>query len=183
MLDVRNQSNVSRLIKTAQDAANQTSVKKTENLCYMARLWVDAGDVTTAVKTIDRIDPATATDAAHICIARAKREIAAAQEISRAPRPSPQSTADTKPPIRPVVTVSDWTHELDGKLYNSVGWLISTDKAPLSTEPFLDLAGHLRSLPPSDSPQNVFKPLYETAVQLVREQNNIQRLLKRQASR
>ena len=102
----------------------------------------------------------------------------------RAPHPSPQSTADTKPPIQPVVNVSDWLYELDGKVYTSDGRsLISTNKALLSTEPFLDLAGYLKSLPSSDKPQNVFHSLHETAAELVGGQVVIQGMLKRQAMR
>jgi tetratricopeptide (TPR) repeat protein len=182
VLEVRNQSNVSRLIKTVQDAANQTSADKSENLCFVARLWVKAGDILEAVKIVDRIQAADFSDA-DVCKARAKREIAAAQEISNAPHPSPQSTANTNPPIQRVVNVSDWLYELDGKLYTSSGSLISTNKARLSTEPFLDLAGYLKSLPPSDKPQNIFHSLYETAAELVGEQVVIQGLLKRQATR
>jgi hypothetical protein len=185
VLEVRNQSNVSRFLKTVQAAANQTSVNKSENLCLVARLWVKAGDITAAVNIIDRIDPdfGAATDA-YICKQRAKREIAAAQEISNAPHPGPQSTADTKPPIRPVVAVADWTHKLDG-IRVAVGGAVFRDSTPalLGTEPFLDLAGYLKSLPPSDKPQNVFHSLHETAAELVGRQVVIQGMLKWQATR
>jgi tetratricopeptide (TPR) repeat protein len=183
VLEVRNQSNLLRLIKTVQDAANQTSVNKSENLCFVARLWVKVGNISEAVKIVDRIQAADFSDA-DVCKARAKREIAAAQEISNAPHPGPQSTADTKPPIQPVVTVADWTHELDG-ITVFLGGAVLRDSTPalLSTEPFLDLAGYLKSLPPSDKPQNVFHSLHETAAELVGGQVVIQGMLKRQATR
>jgi tetratricopeptide (TPR) repeat protein len=50
VLDVRNQSNVSRLIKAVQDAASQSSgSKKRDGLWDVAELWAKAGDITSAL--------------------------------------------------------------------------------------------------------------------------------------
>ena len=48
-LDVRNQSNVSRLIKTAQDAAHQISHQE---MWKVARLWAEFGDMNAALNTV-----------------------------------------------------------------------------------------------------------------------------------
>jgi hypothetical protein len=53
----------------------------------------------------------------------------------------------------------------------------------LNADPFLDLAGYLKTLPPSDDPQKVFNALYEPAAKLVKAQNVIDQMLKQQAGK
>ena len=56
VLDVRNQSNVSRLIKSAQDAVNQMPVdRRDSHLSIVAWLWGRSGDVNAALNAIDFI--------------------------------------------------------------------------------------------------------------------------------
>ena len=57
-LDVKGQSNVSRLIKSVQDAASQARDDQEFYLGQVAGLWAEAGDMATATKTIDRIQAA-----------------------------------------------------------------------------------------------------------------------------
>jgi hypothetical protein len=57
VLDVRNQSNVSRLIKTVQAAAIQRSgYKKRDGLWAVGELWAKTGDIAAALKTADLND-------------------------------------------------------------------------------------------------------------------------------
>ena len=53
----------------------------------------------------------------------------------------------------------------------------------MNADLFLDLAGYLKSLPPSDDPQKVFKALHDTAERLVKAQNVIDQMLKQQAGK
>ena len=56
VLNVRNQSNVSRLIKAVQDAASQASGDdKDLALVYVAELWAKAGDIAVALKTAELV--------------------------------------------------------------------------------------------------------------------------------
>jgi hypothetical protein len=57
VLEVRNQSNVSRLIKSMQDAARhmRETVGGSENLPDIAKLWAEAGDIPVALKTADLV--------------------------------------------------------------------------------------------------------------------------------
>ena len=130
VLDVKNQSNVSRLIKTVQDAANQKSAHKSENLCLVARLWVKAGNIPEAVKIVDRMQHPV-PDSAVLCIARAKREIAKAQEPPEAPSPDRKSTVGVKATKGEIEWLFEqggfaWLTKLDGNSYNHSGWIIGT---------------------------------------------------------
>jgi len=53
----------------------------------------------------------------------------------------------------------------------------------LKTEPFLDLAAHLNSLPPSDVPIEVYDGLSSTAKTLLDAHRIIDRMLKQQTAR
>jgi tetratricopeptide (TPR) repeat protein len=50
-LQIKNHGNINRLIKTAQDAASQTGNQSC--LDAVARLWLEAGDLPAALKTVD----------------------------------------------------------------------------------------------------------------------------------
>ena len=54
VLDVKNQSNISQLIKSVEGAANQIS-DNAPKLANVAALWAEVGDITAALKTADRI--------------------------------------------------------------------------------------------------------------------------------
>jgi len=53
VLDVRNQSNISRLIKSVQEAAGQIPGNMVSNLADVAALWAKAGDIVAAMKVAD----------------------------------------------------------------------------------------------------------------------------------
>jgi tetratricopeptide (TPR) repeat protein len=64
VLDVKSQSNVSRLIKTAQDAASQLSGdKKRDGLWSVGELWARAGDITAALNTAGLVGSGDRSDA------------------------------------------------------------------------------------------------------------------------
>ena len=78
VLDVKNQSNVSRLIKTVQDAAGGSYI----GLRVVAGLWAEAGDIPAALKTADLIQDAQYKSYARNDIAKiqaARGDIAGAQ--------------------------------------------------------------------------------------------------------
>ena len=52
VLDAKSQSNLSRLIESAQDAANYTTLYKNENFADVAGLWAGTGDMTIALKIV-----------------------------------------------------------------------------------------------------------------------------------
>jgi hypothetical protein len=137
---------------------------------YIAIAQAESGDIAGAQKTADLLEGAYLKDVqAEIAKAQAKAG------ITNAPSSTRQSTSDTKPPIQPVITVSDWLKKLD-----------DDDKGngcPLNTEPFLDLAGYLKSLPRTDDPQKIFESLHETAKKIVTAQNVITGMLKQQVKR
>ena len=78
VLQVRNQSNLSRFLKTVQDAAGGSSV----GLRVVASLWAEAGDIPTALKTANLIQDAQYKSNARNDIAKiqaARGDIAGAQ--------------------------------------------------------------------------------------------------------
>jgi tetratricopeptide (TPR) repeat protein len=127
-----------------------------------------SGDIAGAQKTIDRMSASGNKERGQLAINRIQAEVGA-PKIPLASRP-PSSSAQL--PVKPVTTVSDWLKNLDDS--NGYGY------CPLNTEPFLDLAGYLKSLPQSDDPEEVFHSLYGTAAKLVKAQNVIQKMLKQQ---
>lgn len=112
------------------------------------------------------------------------KDIAKAKELAKAGLPYPSlyagssirpSKLDTQSQKPPVIKVSDWLDKLDeGRIYV---------KCPLNTGPFLDLAYHLKSLPPSNHPYNVFMSLRETAETIVNAQIVIQQMLKQKGQK
>jgi tetratricopeptide (TPR) repeat protein len=72
-------------------------------------------------------------------------------------------------PIVPPVAVSEWIYMLD--------------YSPVNSEPFLDLRGYLKSLPPSNNPQKVFNDLIAAVNIIIAAQNDIHRMLRQQAIR
>jgi hypothetical protein len=135
----------------------------------IALTQIKAGDIAGAQATANTIQNASWKTSAQSAIAQAQ----AKNGITNAPHSTRQSTSDIPPPIQPVITASDWLKKLDDDN--------KSNDCPLNTEPFLDLAGYLKTLPPSDNPQNVFESLRETAEKIVSAQNVITGMLKQQA--
>ena len=88
------------------------------------------------------------------------------------------------------IAVSDWIETLDEEdktgiyPYGRVIPLIPYHRViPLNSEPFLDLRGYLKSLPPSNNPQKVFNDLIAAVNKIIAAQNDIHRMLKQQAIR
>jgi tetratricopeptide (TPR) repeat protein len=165
ILYIRSQSNTSRLIKQVQDAANQTPNYRTPHLLDVVVLWAKAGDIAQALKTADLVqddrnngpykgiaqfyiaeaqskngDIAGAQKTANLIQdegwkGRAQKAMAEAQArvgITDAPNSPRQSTSATKTDSQPDIRVHNWLYKRDDIL---------------NTEPFLDLAGYLKSMP------------------------------------
>lgn len=104
---------------------------------------------------------------------------AIAEESAKANDPVMPGPAQTLQPVvakssPPARTAADWVKMLDDNSRYGVA---------LNTEPFLNLAGYLKSLPPSDNPEKVFESLHETAKTIVKAQNVITAMLKEQAGK
>ena len=85
-------------------------------------------------------------------------------------------TAAVKPPVQPAVpaiTSSDWLRKLDEASNYA--------DCPLDTDPFLDLAGYLRTLPSSGDPEKIFSSLADVAAKIAKAQSVIDAMLKQQA--
>jgi len=205
VLDVKSQSNLARLIKSVEDSALHIleGYSRDQNLPEVANLWAEAGDFATALKLVDVIQAENEyqKSRARIEISRVQLEaadIAGAQETTNLIQPGPikamaeeeiakartaSAPASTtglpiaaSAPIRvaaKAMRVSDWVLRLD-------------DNSPsrycaLNTDPFLDFAGYLKSLPPSDDPHTVFNAQLHTAETIARAQMIIDQILKQQA--
>jgi len=83
--------------------------------------------------------------------------------------------SDIQPTIQSVITVADWLSKLDD---DNKG-----NECSLNTEPFLDLAGYLKTSPPADDSQKVFEWFYETAKTIVTAQNAIAGMRKQQTGK
>lgn len=71
----------------------------------------------------------------------------------------------------PVLKASDWLEKLDDNN--------QSNRCPLNTDPFLDLAGYLTAQH-SDDPGTLFYALYNTAEKIAKARNIINRMLKQQ---
>jgi tetratricopeptide (TPR) repeat protein len=138
----------------------------------IAKAQVKTGDLAGAQMTADSIQDVTYQGMAQSAIDDAAATTGAAIPRTAASRPRIVVQTPVQPAIPPI-KVSSWLDKLDDK----------TDSAdcPLNTEPFLDLAGFLKSLPPSDDPQKVFESLSSLAKKIVKAQNTIGGMLQRQA--
>jgi len=92
----------------------------------------------------------------------------------KVPQPSaqPASAAQAQPAV-PAITVSDWLDKLD-----ETG---TYSDCALNTLRFLDLTGYLKSLSPSDNPQEIFDNLRQTAKAIIVARNIMDRMLKQEA--
>jgi tetratricopeptide (TPR) repeat protein len=55
VLDIKSQSSLSRVIKSVQDSAAQSSDDKQNYLSWVTSLWAESGDITTAMRTANSI--------------------------------------------------------------------------------------------------------------------------------
>ena len=133
----------------------------------IAEAQAKGGDIAGALKTADLIQDADLKKQAQEAIAEAQTKAS----NTYATNPTRQSTS--APPVQSVITASDWLKKLDDG--------DKSNDCPLNTGPFLDLAGYLKSLPPSNDPSTVFRPLHEIARKIVTAQNVITGILKQQA--
>ena len=141
---------------------------------------LEVGDIAGAQQTADLIQEKDGKSDSQKAIAKAK-DLAKSGLPYPSPyagsiRPSKLDTQSQKPPstpTQPIITVTDWLRKLDETS--------KYDKFPLNTGPFLDLASHLKSLPPSNHPYHVFESLHDIANTIVKAQNVITGMLKQQA--
>jgi hypothetical protein len=143
-------------------------LRRNDTYSAIAEGQAKAGDIAGAQKTADLISTEFSRRLAHRAIAKIQAE----GGVAGAPNPPRQSMPDTQPSIQPVVTVSDWLKKLDDDA--------DSHDCPLNTEPFLDLAGYLKSKTSSDNPEEVFGRLHYTAKGVVMAQNVVYQLLKQQ---
>src|SRR6202030_8775 len=148
----------------------QDAVGKSYAQDYIVRAQVKAGDIAGAVKTTDLIQDAETKN-------RFQSYIAAAQAETRS-RDNPRGTvisAVVRVPAQPAIRIiqaADWLKKLDdgGK----------TNDCALNTGPFLDLASYLKSLPPSDDTETVFKALSVIVRKIIVAHHDIDKMLKQQ---
>ena len=119
-----------------------------------------------ALKTAEFIWSEDRENLVERAIARVQAKVGAANTTN----PTRLSTPDNHSAI---LKVSDFLRKLDGAVF--------AGDCALNTDPFLDLASYLKSLPPSDEPQKVFETLRDIAKKIVTAQNVIDRMLKQQA--
>lgn len=72
-------------------------------------------------------------------------------------------------PIQSIVKASDWLKRLDDS--------DEINDCAMNTAPFLDLAAYLKSLPPSNDPEEVFRSLNDVAEKIVKAQVVVSRML------
>lgn len=192
----------------AERIGNASSTDSEQN--YIAQTQIEAGDIAGARKTAtltqgtlykvwaySRIAKAQAisgdTASAQMTLASAQQAVDVERDVSVkseaeseikqaknmvkliASMPNANwSRRETRPPGKVVIKVSDWLERLDDDERNG-----SNDGA-LNTGPFLDLASYLKALPPAKYPQHVFDDLRKTATKIVKAQNVIGGMLKRQ---
>ncbi len=74
-LYVRNQLNITRLIRAAEDAAKQFGEDRDDNLRQVAVLWAESGDFEMAIQTADSIQHAHLKSQARVAIAQAQAKV------------------------------------------------------------------------------------------------------------
>jgi hypothetical protein len=173
-------------LAAAQKAADSMNMKlerpqdKASELYEVAEAQIAAGDLsgaqttlTSLQKTNDLIKDPQPKSLYQSQIAQARKWIDEAQ-----PKAGAAATAPANPPAsRPAqaVAVFDWLKMLDDENKDN--------DCPLNTRLFLDLPGHLKSLPRSDDPRAIFSSLHEAAKVIVTAQNVVTGMLKQQGMR
>ena len=207
VLEVKNRSNVSRLIKAVQDVASQipedtrmpTMGRDREHILYqVSRLWARIGDIANAQKTAKLITKSAMwRDSASEAITEAQfaaGDKAAALQTAGGiqdkdkkhaiQKAIAEASAGTSPASKTTVEVDDWLRDIGaGTLYRGGAsdrpWIVG-----LTADMFLDLGGYLKSLPPpSKGIHAYFWALQETADKIVTEQEKIEQKLKQQMKR
>jgi hypothetical protein len=209
-LDVKSQSNLSHLIKVAQDAAGQipentqgTDIVKcrgrdnryifaewrdTQRMLYeVSLLWASSGDTARAQETAGLIKAANWKG-------HALREVALAQ-ITAGDTAGASLTAarirdkdDRSTVQNAIVGAGAKTKPRSQVVVGVSDWLkisgaSGSQGSLLNTAPFPDLAGYLKSLPPpSDCLYVYFWALQETVAKVVKAQNVIGQMLKPRAT-
>jgi len=204
VLEVRSQSNLSRLIQTVQDAAGQipqdhempTMGRDKEHILYqVSNLWARSGDIARAQKIAELIVESTNwRDYAYEAIASAQFEagdIAGASQTAGRIHDNDKRNyiqeaivelaAKTEPTSKAPVEVREWLGKMGvGTWQGGVSdrpWIVG----PLTNGMFLDLGAHLKSLPPpSKDIYAHFWSLQETAEKIVNAQKEINQMLKTQ---
>jgi len=95
--------------------------------------------------------------------------------VAQAPAPVQSVVSSPVHPAIPAIGASDWLSRLDDTA--------TTDYCPLNTDPFLDLASYLKSLPPSDDPLKGVEVLSDAVNKIVQAQNVIDKMLKQQGAK
>jgi tetratricopeptide (TPR) repeat protein len=153
----------------AQRAADlmQNGIQKSYTQYDIVEAQLNAGDIAGAQKTADLIQDWGPKSMANHSIAGAQAKAGSANN----PPSEARLTTVAQPPIQSVaaLTVSDWLKKLDDDNRNDV--------CALNTDPFLDLAGYLKSLKPS------FDGLYYAAKEIVEAQNVLDKMLKQQVKK
>ena len=200
VLEVKSQSNLSRLINVVQDAAGQireepppTSMARDKSyiLNQVSMLWLAVGDTARAQKAAELIQTANWKDSAFENIAskqikagevadasRTAGRIQSKDQRNKVQKAIDDAAATTQPESQPVVEVRDWLEKLTTLTARPSHWNAGLS---LNTELFLDLDGYLKSLPPPSAGLHAhFWALDETAGKIIAAQNFIRKMLKAQ---
>ena len=119
---------------------------------HIAYVQMKVGDIAGALRTADLIQDGYVKSRAQQDIANARSKVG----------------STSNPPF-----FYDWLDKIDD--------VNTLNDCALNTGPFLDLAGYLKALPPSDDLQEVFHGLFDTAFKIAKAQNIIYKMQKRQA--
>jgi tetratricopeptide (TPR) repeat protein len=142
---------------------------KSQALWQISFIQAQAGDIKGALSTAALLNDAGTKSRVMKAIAEIQTKTASTNNPA-----SIGSTAAAAP--IPVVPVSDWIKKLDDDN--------SKDVCALNTDPFLDLASYLKSLPPSEAPQQFFDAIYWGAAnQISMAQNAVDKMLRQQAGK
>jgi tetratricopeptide (TPR) repeat protein len=201
VLEVKSQSDLSRLIKVVQDAAGQireepppTSMARDKSyiLNQVSMLWLAVGDTARAQKAAELIQTANWKDSAFENIAnkqikagevadasRTAGRIQSKDQRNKVQKAILDGAAKTQPTSKAVVNVSDWLDKLGSERSAPSHW--TSGFGSLNTELFLDLNGYLKLLPPPSAGLHAhFWALQETAGKIIDAQKAIDEMLKAQ---
>jgi tetratricopeptide (TPR) repeat protein len=140
----------------------------------IAKAQARAGDTTSALKTADLTQDAEIKSQVQGVIADAQTKTRSTKN-----RPAVVTLATVKassqPPAISAVQVSNWLKRLDDSN--------KTNDCALNTGPFLDLASYLKSLPSSNTTQEVFETLHPIVSTIVKAHHDIDKMLKQQGKK
>ena len=203
MLMVKNQSNLSRLIKSGEDAASQIAAEDAVNRTQdrwghlverhrvavheLLKLWTRTGDIT-AAKRVAEMRPDEFSNMASIASEQAIRgDFQGARQTLDSISSRDSTWVKFKPSFYELIA----TTEKDAKdatsqqtAYQAKDWLWLLENATydaLGSAPILDLAGYLKKLPPSDDSEKVLGNLLSTLMLLADLQSKVEKMLKEQA--